>query len=552
MCPPATPEPGAPGSAAVVADVRSALRDALRDALTGLGVEAPGEIHLERPARREHGHFSSNVALASAKRAGRNPRELAAALVDALDAQRPAHVTAVEVAGPGFVNFRLAPTWLHAVIPAAVAAGADYGRSTLGTGRRVMVEFVSANPTGPVHAGHARGATYGDSLARLLEFTGHDVEREFYVNDRGVQMQTYAASLAARARGEEPPEGGYHGDYIRQWAALMPSDADPLEWGERHALANQRRVLESLGVTFDTWFSERAMVDTGAIETTLADLRGRGVVDDADGAVWLRSTDFGDDKDRVLVKSDGEFTYLLPDIAYHRDKYARGFDLVINVWGADHHGYVPRMKAAIQALGHDPDDLEVSITQMVRLERNGEEVKISKRSGDLITLEDLVDEVGADAVRITYLLQSVDSPQSVDLDLLVRDTNENPVFYVQMANARIRSIGRVAAERGMERVPLEGVDLSLLVHERELDVLRHLEVLPEVVELAARERAPHKVTTWVRELAAAVHGFYHDCPVLHPDTPDDLRQARWWLMEAAGVGLRVGLELLGVRAPDSM
>jgi arginyl-tRNA synthetase len=552
MCPPATPEPGTAAATSSPADVRSQLRAALRDALADLGVEAPDAVHLERPARREHGEFSSNVALASAKRAGRNPRELAAALVEALDAARPPHVTSVEVAGPGFVNFHLAPSWLHSVVPAAVSAGDRYGRSDLGAGRRVMVEFVSANPTGPVHAGHARGAAYGDSLARLLEFTGHDVEREFYINDRGVQMQTYAASLAARARGEEPPEGGYLGDYITQWAALMPSDADPLEWGERHALANQRRVLESLGVTFDTWFSERAMVDTGAIDTTLADLRDRGVVDDADGAVWLRSTDFGDDKDRVLVKSDGEYTYLLPDIAYHRDKYARGFDLVINVWGADHHGYVPRMKAAIQALGHDPGDLEVAITQMVRLERNGEEVKISKRSGDLITLEDLIDEVGADAVRITYLLQSLDSPQSVDLDLLVRDTNENPVFYVQMANARIHSIGRVAAERGIERVQLDRVDLSLLVHERELDVLRHLEVLAEVVELAARERAPHKITTWVRELAASVHGFYHDCPVLHPDTPEDLRQARWWLMEAAGVGLRVGLALLGVRAPDSM
>jgi arginyl-tRNA synthetase len=254
----------------------------------------------------------------------------------------------------------------------------------------------------------------------------------------------------------------------------------------------------------------------------------------------------------VLVKSDGEYTYLLPDIAYHRDKYARGFDLVINVWGADHHGYVPRMKAAIQALGHDPDDLEVVITQLVRLERDGEEVRISKRAGDLITLEDLVDEVGADAVRLTYLLQSVDSPQTVDLDLVVRQSNENPVFYVQMANARIRSIARVAAERGIERRPLDEVDLSVLVAERELEVLRQLFVLGDVVALAARERAPHKVTTWVRELAAAVHGFYHDCPVLSPDTPEDLRQARWWLAEAAGVGLRVGLDLLGVAAPDSM
>ena len=532
--------------------MRDVITSALRDALRQLGVEPPEDIQLEQPARREHGDFSSNVALTTAKGVGRNPRELAQQLAGSLGAALPDHVTAVEVAGPGFVNFRLDDGWLHDVIGTVVAAGADYGRNDSGADRRVMVEYVSANPTGPVHAGHARGATYGDSLARLLAFCGHDVTEEFYVNDRGVQMQTFAASLAARKAGQEPPEGGYQGQYIIDWAARMPDDADPLEWGEAHAIADQQRVLAMLGVSFDTWFSERAMVSTGCIDETLAELQERDMVEESGGAVWLRSTVFGDDKDRVLVKSDGEYTYLLPDIAYHRDKFARDVDLVINVWGADHHGYVPRMKAAIQALGHDPDDLEVVITQLVRLERNGEEVKISKRAGDLITLEDLIDEVGADAVRLTYLLQSVDSPQTIDLDLVVRQSNENPVFYVQMANARINSIGRVAAERGIERVPLTQADLSLLTHERELEVLRQLVVLPEVVVLAARERAPHKVTTWVRDLAAAVHGFYHDCPILSPDTPDDLRQARWWLADAAGVGLRVGLGLLGVSAPESM
>jgi arginyl-tRNA synthetase len=532
--------------------MRAELTSALESALRALGVEAPAAIHLEQPARREHGDFSSNVALTSAKAAGRPPRELAQAVVDHIAASPPEHVLGVEVAGPGFVNFRLDDAWLLDLIPAVVQAGPDYGRSTSGDGRRVMVEFVSANPTGPVHAGHARGAVFGDSLARLLEFTGHDVAREFYINDRGVQMHTFADSLAARRDGTEPPEGGYHGEYITEWAAQMPADVDPLEWGEAHALEDQRKVLSRMNVDYDTWFSERAMVATGAIDTTLADLRERGVAYDAEGAVWLRSTDFGDDKDRVLVKSDGEYTYLLPDIAYHRDKFARGFDLLINVWGADHHGYVPRMRAAVQALGHDPSDLEVVITQLVRLEQDGEEVKISKRAGNLITLEDLLDEVGVDAVRLTYLLQSVDSPQTVDLGLIVAQSNENPVFYVQMANARIRSIARVAGERGIERQPLEQVDLTVLSHERELEVLRQLFVLPEVVELAARERAPHKVTTWVRELAGSVHGFYHDCPILSPDTPEDLRQARWWLMEAAGTGLRVGLDLLGVDAPDQM
>ena len=537
-------------------DVPAVLRSTLRAVLRDLSIEGiPDEdagMHLERPSNRDHGDFSSNVALALAKRNGRNPRELADEVVKRLETARVPHVRGVEVAGPGFVNFRLADSWLQQLIPLVVTAGGDFGRSGVGAGRRVLVEFVSANPTGPVHAGHARGATYGDALARLMEFAGYEVGREFYINDRGVQMLSFAASLDARSRGEEPPEGGYLGQYISDWAALMPEGADPLEWGYAHALGDQRRVLEALHVHFDHWFSERDMVDTGAIDTTLADLRSRGVVDDRDGAVWLRSTDFGDDKDRVLVKSDGEFTYLLPDIAYHRDKFARGWELLIDVLGADHHGYVARMKAAAAALGHDPADLEMVITQLVRLERDGHEVKISKRSGDLVTLEELIDEVGADAVRLTYLLQSIDSPQTVDLDLVVAESNENPVFYVQMANARINSIDRVAGERGLQRAPLDTVDLSVLVHERELEVLRALQQLPEVVELAARERAPHKVTTWVRELAGAVHGFYHDCPILHPDTPPPLRQARWWLAEAARIGLRVGLSILGVSAPEHM
>lgn len=532
--------------------MRDVLSSAVRQALGELGLDAPDDIQLELPAHREHGDFSSNVAMRLARGAGRPPRELAQQIVDRIAADPPQHVLSVEVAGPGFVNFRLDDGWLQQIVPSVLAAGEDYGRSDIGTGRKVMVEFVSANPTGPVHAGHARGAVYGDSLARLLSFTGHDVEREFYINDRGVQMRTFGESLLARREGREPPEDGYKGEYIDEWASQMPDGVDAMRWGEQHALEEQRRVLSRLNVEFDTWFSERAMVETGAIDTTLADLRARGVVDDADGAVWLRSTDFGDDKDRVLVKSDGQYTYLLPDIAYHRDKFARGFDLLVNVWGADHHGYVARMRAAVQALGHDPDDLEVVITQLVRLERDGREVRISKRSGDLITLEDLVDEVGPDAVRLTYLLQSVDSPQTVDLDLVVAQSNENPVFYVQMANVRIRSIGRVAEERGITQRPLDQVDLALLTHDRELEVLRELQQLPEVVELAARERAPHKVTTWVRDLASAVHGFYHDCPVLSPDTPDDVRQARWWLAEAAGAGLRVGLDLLGVDAPERM
>ena len=538
--------------------IRPQLVEAVRLHLDALGITDVVEVKLEQPASRDHGDWSTNVAMANAKRVGRNPRELAAELVDRLNADPPAHVERVELAGPGFVNFHLAPSWLHEVLVAVVRAGTDnFGRSHVGDGTKVMVEFVSANPTGPLHAGHARGATYGDAVARLLEHTGHDVTREFYINDRGTQMLKMGASIIARATGETPPVDGYAGAYISEWADAMPPDlVDDVvaasEYGYACALADQREVLEQLGVRFDSWFSERSLLETGAVGATLDALRSAGVIDEADGATWFRSTDFGDDKDRVLIKSDGEMTYLLPDIAYHRDKFARGYDLLVNVWGADHHGYIARMRGAIQALGHRPDQLEVRITQMVRLMRDGDEVKISKRTGDIIELRDILDEVGADATRITYLSQSVDSPQTVDLGVIVSQSMDNPVFYVQMAHARLCSISRVAADRGVVRLPLEQVALALLTHDRELEVLRLLNALPGVIEVAAREYAPHRVTAWVRELAGQVHGFYHDCPILRDDVAEDTRQARLWIAEAARIGLAVGLGVLGASAPEAM
>jgi arginyl-tRNA synthetase len=534
--------------------IRDQLAAALRDALAAEQVAPlPDAIQLERPARREHGDWSSNVALATAKRVGRNPRELAQALADRLAASPPPHVTAVEVAGPGFVNFRLADTWLHDVLREVVAAGEqDYARSSIGGGAPVDVEFVSANPNKPIHAGHGRGACYGDAVARLLERNGYAVTREWYLNDRGVQMQAFADSLAARKRGEEPPANGYLGEYVTEWAAEMPDDADPLEWGYARALRSHRETLERLGIEFDVWFSERSMIASGAIDETLNDLRAHGVVYDADGAAWLRSSDYGDDKDRVLVKSDGEFTYLLPDIAYHRDKFARGFERLIDVWGADHHGYVPRMRAALAALGHNESDFEVVITQLVSLERDGVAVPMSGRTGDLIALDDIIDEVGADAVRFTYLLQSVDTAQTVDLELIKSQVMDNPVFYVQMAHARLRSIARVAEERGVVRQPLADVQIELLVHDRELEVLRYLFALSDTVAVASADRAPHRITTWLRELASAVHGFYHDCYVMGEGVAPDLTQARLWLVDAARVGLAVGLDLVGVSAPESM
>jgi arginyl-tRNA synthetase len=532
--------------------IRDSLATALRAALTDLGVDAPAEIHLERPGRREHGDWSSNVAMATAKQSGRNPRELAGLLVERLNAAPPAHVDRAEIAGPGFVNFHLRETWLHDVLVDVVTGGEEgYARLDLGGGKRVNVEFVSANPTGPLHAGGGRWAAYGDSLCRILQRCGYVVHREYYLNDRGVQMELFGASLAARKAGTDLPDDGYAGEYIREWAAEMPDGVDPAEWGYERVKLELRASLGGIGVEFDTWFSERSLVESGAVEATLADLRARGVAFDADGAVWLRTTDFGDDKDRVLVKSDGEPTYLLPDLAYHRDKFGRGFDLLIDVWGADHHGYIARLKAGVQALGHAPDELEIILGQLVTLMRAGEQVRLSKRAGEMVLLDDLVAAVGADVARLTFLLQSLDTRQTIDLDLITTQSNENPVFYVQYANARIHSIGRRAAEAGIERAAREGVDLSLLVHERELDVLRKLSELPEIVALACGDRAPHKISTWVRELADRFHGFYHDCYVIG-DVPPDLTQARLWLVEAARTGLAIGLDLLGVSAPEAM
>jgi len=542
-------------------DVCDTIIDAVRTALADLGVDpVPETVHLERPGNPDHGDWSTNVALASAKAAGRNPRELGGQLVERLKASPPAHVVGVEVAGPGFVNFRLADSWLHDVLADVVAAGTDgWGRSTAGDDTRVIVEFVSANPTGPLHAGHGRGACYGDSVARLYDRCGYDVVREFYINDRGLQMQNFAASLAARAAGGEVPADGYHGQYVIDWAAEMSAEGgdgngdaiDPMEWGYARALAAQRDVLEALSIHFDSWYSERSMIASGAIDATLTDLRAAGAVYEDGGAVWLRSTDHGDDKDRVLVKSDGEPTYLMPDVAYHRDKFGRA-DRLVNVFGADHHGYVARMHAAMALLGHDPTELEIVITQLVSLQRDGREVRLSKRTGEMVELADVVDEVGADAARFTYLLLSVDSPQAFDLDLVASQINENPVFYVQYAHARIHQIVRRATDAGIDRGALGDADLSLLAHPRELEVLRALHELPDVVDRACRERAPHQVTTWVRDLASSFHGFYHDCRVLGEGIDPALTLARLWLAEGARIGLAVALDLLGVGAPTEM
>lgn len=534
--------------------IQEELRAALASAAAAEGLVAPDEIGLEQPANRDHGDWSSNLALATSKQAKSNPRALAERLIEQLQSQDLDHVDRIDVAGPGFINFHLRETWLYDVLRHVVDLGVDrYGSNDIGAGRSVNVEFVSANPTGPLHAGHGRGAVYGDALAALLEWSGYQVTRETYINDRGVQMTTYADSLAARKAGEEPPEGGYQGRYIIDWATEMPDDADPLEWGYERALADQKEVLGQLGIAFDVWFSEKSLVENGELEASLATLRARDMVYEEGGATWLRSSDLGDDKDRVLVKTDGEYTYLTPDIAYHANKFGRADELV-NVWGADHHGYVARMKAAMAALGNDPDMLDVQITQMVKLMRDGEEVKLSKRSGDIVELRDVVEEVGADAARFTYLLQSIDSQQTFDLALAVSQAKDNPVFATQYAHARICRVQSKVAEAGIERQPLANVDLSLLTHEREIEILRTLFTGPDLVALAARERAPHRVVGWVRELASAVHSFYQnpDCYVVGDGVSPELTQARLWLIEAAKIGLSASLGRLGVSAPESM
>ncbi len=541
--------------------IRQTLTEALRAAFSALeGVSCPEAIDLGRPANPSHGDWSSNAALVAAAATGRNARALGGELAKALSKNPPRHVRKVEVAGPGFLNFFLHDAWLHEVLKQVVTEGVDgYARWDFGASRIVNLEFVSANPTGPVHVGGGRWAAYGDALANILARCGYSVHKEYYLNDLGRQMEAFAASLAARRRGEEPPEDGYLGEYVREWADEMPdevaaaNDAGAVgEWGYLRARRDIEASMERLGVRFDTWFSERSLLATGDIAGVLSELRAAGVLYEQDGAVWLRSTEYGDDKDRVLVRSDGESTYLLGDLAYHQNKFGRGFDLLIDVWGADHHGYVERLAAGVCALGHRREQLEIVLGQLVKVVRGGKEAKISKRAGNLVLLDDLVSLVGADAARMTFLAQSLDRRQVIDVELLAAQSMENPVFYVQYAHARICSLLREAATRGAERPPMGAAALETLTEARELTMLRTLHGLGEVVATAALERAPHKLTAWVRQLAGDFHGFYHDCPVLRSDVPPDVRGARLWLAEAARIGLVTALSLLGVSAPDAM
>jgi arginyl-tRNA synthetase len=543
---------------------RQQIQQAVSRALATLEVEVePDAVHLERPARREHGDWSTNAALVHAKKLGRPPRDLASDLVAALKKDPPPHLVNLEVAGPGFVNLTLGPGWLHDTLVEVVTEGEDgYARPDLGHGERVQVEFISANPTGPLHVGNGWWGSYGDALARVMERSGWQVQREYYVNDTGSQIRTLGESLLARRRGEEVAEGGYQGEYLADIARDYegpddPTDPQALEAAGKFAsdriLGQIRATLESLGIIFDSWYSQASVEESGAVDETIALFRERGLVYEHDGATWLKSSELGDSRDRVLVKSNGDITYLGGDLAYHRDKFlVRGFDRVIDVFGADHHGQVASLKAGVCAMGVDPDRLEVKLGQMVSILEGEEAGRMSKRAGNFIALDALVADVGPDATRLLSLLSSLDQAAAFDIVVVRSQSMENPVYYVQYAYARISSIGRVAADRGIARRPISDVDLNLLVSERETELLRCLEELPDVISEAARDRAPHKVTAWVRKLAGNFHGFYHDCPVLADDVGDATRQARLWLVEATRVGISIGLGVLGVSAPESM
>lgn len=525
------------------------------------------EIILEIPREKAHGDYATNIAMQLTRIARRNPRQIAEGIVDNFN-KEAASISKIEIAGPGFINFYMDNSYLTRVLGQVIQAGENYGQTESGNREKVQVEYVSANPTGDLHLGHARGAAFGDALCNVLAYAGYDVKREYYINDAGNQIVNLAKSIEARyfqALGKEMdmPEDGYYGqDIIAFGNELAEKDGakyvemDPQErfeyfkvWGRDRELEKIKVDLADFRVQFDEWFSETSLYQSGAINEVLEELRKRGYIYEQDGATWLRSTDFGDDKDRVLIKQDGTYTYLTPDIAYHENKYNRGFDRLINIWGADHHGYIPRMKAAMQCLGHRPEQLVVLINQMVSLYQGGEKVKMSKRTGKAVTMRDLMEEVGTDATRYFFTMRSQDAHLDFDMDLAISKSNENPVFYVQYAHARICSIFRKAEENSIA-LDLNAADLSGLTSEKETDLLKHLGAFPKEIGEAAAALAPHRVVRYVYDLATLLHSFYNAEQVI-TDNPG-LTQARLALMKAVQITIQNSLRLIGVSAPERM
>lgn len=530
-------------------------------------VEVPDFV-VEVPREREHGDFAANLAMLLPRQARMAPRKIAEILLENLP--RPLQwVERVEIAGPGFINFHLDPRWVLEAVPLALQQQANYGRVNLVEGKKVQVEFVSANPTGLLHMGNARGAALGDSIASILDFAGWQVTREYYINDAGNQIENFALSLEARyfqllGREGEIPEGGYHGqdiiDTVRRFielhgdSLLAVERRTRLDTLARFALEEKiggiRQSLADFGVQYDVWFSEQSLHDSGKVDEAINRLRDRGHIYEHEGALWFKATDFGMEKDEVVVRKNGIPTYFAADIAYHLDKFERGFNWVINIWGADHHGHVPRMKGVMEALGYDPDALHVILMQLVRLFRGGEIVRMSKRTGQFVTLEELVEEVGRDAARYFFVMRSADSHLDFDLDLARTQTNDNPVYYVQYAHARICSIFRQLAEQGRTRPAPGEANLQLLREEAELALARRLADFPEEVALAARQLAPHRIARYVHEVAGLLHSFYNAYRVITDDL--ELSNARLQLVEATRVVLQNAMHLLGVHAPEKM
>jgi arginyl-tRNA synthetase len=545
--------------------VSEALRAELMRVASRLGADGIDFV-LERPRDAGHGDLATNLAMVLARRERTNPRKTAERVLQEIHLP-PELIQKTEIAGPGFINFWLAGDQLAAVHQRILTEGASYGRSHAGQGLSVNVEFVSANPTGPLHVGHGRQAALGDAIAELLDWTGHRVTREFYYNDAGVQIANLAASVQARvreARGEPLvlPEGGYHGEYIKEIAATyrreFPDDprADQLDQVRRLAIRELRREqdldLKALGVTFDVYYLESSLYHDGKVDAVVGALTRRGQTYENEGALWLRTTAFGDDKDRVMRKSDGTFTYFVPDVAYHVNKWERGFRQAINVQGADHHSTVTRVRAGLQALdmGVPPDYPEFVLHQMVTVMRGGEEVKISKRAGSYVTVRDLIDDVGADAVRYFFLMRKRDSQLVFDVDLAREQSEKNPVFYVQMAHARLSGIFRTA---GRDPDSVSGqLDLEALPAPQDTELLKKLTEFPEVAAAAAREREPHRVTTYLHELATAVHGWYHHTRAVGAPEGESTESARLLLARSARIVLANGLHVLGISAPDRM
>lgn len=556
----------------IAEQVQSKLKQEIKQAVIKAKLASDTEnnipdVILETPKDKSHGDYSTNMAMQLARIAKKPPRAIAEEIIQNFDTSK-ASIEKLEIAGPGFINFYMNNSYLTELIPSILNADEKYGETTVGNHQKIQVEFVSANPTGDLHLGHARGAAVGDSLCNILAKAGYDVSREYYINDAGNQINNLALSVEARyfqALGMDKPmpEDGYHGeDIIGIGKRLAEEFGDKYvqvddqerfdffrEYGLKYEMEKLKKDLENFRCGFDVWYSETSLYHNGKIDAALKTLRDNGHIYEEEGATWLRTTPMGDDKDRVLIKQDGSYTYLTPDIAYHKDKLERGFEKLINIWGADHHGYIPRMKAAIEALGYDREALEVEIIQLVHLYKNGEKMKMSKRTGKAVTMRELVEEVGLDAVRYFFAMRSADTHLDFDLDLAVSQSNENPVYYAQYAHARISSILRQGEEQGLTLD--ENAEFSLIGAEKEIELLKKLGEFPQAVSEAAQKRMPHRITNYIFDLASTFHSFYNAEKVLDLENKQKTK-ARLSLVKAVQITLRNALALIGVSAPEKM